>query len=241
MRRSNIDISFFVIIALLAYSSLRSGLGSPTDWIADKLMLLPAIVIGLSCHEFAHAFVAYKMGDNTPKLQGRVTLNPLAHIDWVGLAALFFCGFGWGVPVEINPNNFRKPRSAELMVAAAGVIMNLLLAVLFTILLKVLFVTIGTNFFFGSNVGYGILEIFIYIIQINLVLMIFNLIPCPPLDGFNVLAQIMGFGQTETYWRIYQYGNWLLVLLIVTGITGKIISPCISAFMKIAFAFLGLS
>ena len=241
MRRSNIDISFFIIIAILAYSSIRSGLGSPTDWIVDKLLLLPAIVIGLSCHEFAHAFVAYKMGDNTPKLQGRVTLNPLAHIDWIGLAALFFCGFGWGVPVEINPYNFRNPRRAELLVASAGVIMNLLLAVVFTIILKALFVVIGTGFFFGSNVGYGVLEVFIYIIQINLVLMIFNIIPCPPLDGFNVLAQILNFGQTEMYWRIYQYGNWLLVLLIVTGVTGRIISPCVSFFMKIAFAFLGLA
>ena len=168
-------------------------------------------------------------------------MNPLAHIDWIGLAALFFCGFGWGVPVEINPNNFRNPRKAELLVACAGVIMNLLLAILFTVILKILFVTVGTNFFFGSNVGYGVLEVIIYIIQINLVLMIFNIIPCPPLDGFNVLAQILNFGQTQTYWRIYQYGNWLLVLLIVTGITGMIISPCVSAFMKIAFAFLGLS
>ena len=97
MRRSNIDISFIVIIVILAMSSLRSGgFSNPTEWLMDKILLLPGIVIGLSFHEFGHAAVAYKLGDNTPKLQGRVTLNPMAHIDWMGLAALFFCGFGWG-------------------------------------------------------------------------------------------------------------------------------------------------
>jgi len=96
LRKNNFDITFIVIIVILAMSSLRTGISNPTEWLVDKMLLLPGIIIGLSFHEFGHAVVAYKLGDNTPKLQGRVTLNPMAHIDWMGLAALFFCGFGWG-------------------------------------------------------------------------------------------------------------------------------------------------
>lgn len=241
MRRSNIDITFIVIIVILAMSSLRSGgFDDPKAWLMDKLLLLPGIVIGLSFHEFAHAIVAYKLGDDTPKLQGRVTLNPMAHIDWMGLAALFFCGFGWGQPVQINPYHFKHRRRDELMVSLAGVVMNLLVAALFTVIAKIIFMTAGAAWISDTTLGMGIWEIVLYAIQINVVLMIFNLIPCPPLDGFNILAQIIGFGNTETYWRIYRYGSWILVLIIIFGITGMVISPCVYFFMNLAWMFIML-
>ena len=239
MKRSNIDITFIVIIVILAMSSLRSGgFSNPTEWLMDKLLLLPGIVIGLSFHEFGHAVVAYKLGDNTPKLQGRVTLNPMAHIDWMGLAALFFCGFGWGQPVQINPFNFKHRRRDELLVALAGVVMNLLLAVVFTIIAKIFIVAAGNTAFINSTLATGIWQIILYALQINLVLMIFNLIPCPPLDGFNIIANIVGFGGSETYWRIYRYGSWILVLIIITGVTGMVISPCVQFLMNIAWHFI---
>ncbi|MCQ2545040.1 MAG: site-2 protease family protein [Clostridia bacterium] len=237
MRRNNIDISFIVIIIILAGSSLRNGAFSdPRAWLLDKLLLIPAIIIGLSMHEFAHGLVAYKLGDNTPKLQGRVTINPLAHIDWLGLAALFFCGFGWGQPVQINPYNFKNRRRDELFVALAGVVMNLIMAALFTLVAKVFIMAAGPEFIVNTTIGDGIWTMLIYIVQINLVLMIFNLIPCPPLDGFNILANIVGFGQTETYWKIYQYGNWILVAIIIFGVTGMVISPCVNFFMNLFWA-----
>ncbi len=227
MRRGNIDISFIIIILLLAGSSFRDGLTTdPQGWILDKILIVPGIIIGLTFHEFAHAFAADRLGDNTPRLQGRVTLNPMAHIDWMGLAALFFVGFGWGQPVQINPYNFRNRRRDEFLVSIAGVVMNLLLAVVFTVIIKILIVAgagVSTAGFAGSL--WTCLQ---NIVVINLVLMIFNLIPVPPLDGFNIIAQIFNFGQKEVYWKIYQYGNWLLVILIVTGITGLIISPCVN-------------
>ena len=236
MRRNNIDITFIVIIVILAMSSLRNGgFSNPQAWILDKLLILPGIVIGLSLHEFGHAVVAYKLGDDTPKLQGRVTINPFAHIDWIGLAALFFCGFGWGQPVQINPYNFKNRRRDELLVALAGVVMNLLLAALFTVVAKVYVMAVGVDWVSGNTIGMGIWEILIYIIQINMVLMIFNLIPCPPLDGFNIIANIFGFAGTQTYWNIYRYGNWILVLIIVFGVTGIIISPCIQFLMNIVW------
>ena len=238
MRRSNIDISFIVIIVILAMSSLRSGgFSNPTEWLMDKILLLPGIVIGLSFHEFGHAAVAYKLGDNTPKLQGRVTLNPMAHIDWMGLAALFFCGFGWGQPVQINPFNFKHRRRDELFVALAGVVMNLLLAAVFVVIAKIV-VMAGSNWIMNTTLGMGVWQIILYAIQINLVLMLFNLIPCPPLDGFNIIANIVGFAGSETYWRIYRYGSWILVLIIITGITGMVISPCVQFLMNIAWQFI---
>ena len=227
MRRGNIDISFIIIIILLAGSSFREGLTSdPQGWILSKILIVPGIIIGLTFHEFAHAFVADRLGDDTPRLQGRVTLNPMAHIDWMGLAALFFVGFGWGQPVQINPYNFKNRRRDEFLVSIAGVVMNLLLAVVFTFVVKILLVA-GLSWSTGGF-GDSLWECLLYIIQINLVLMIFNLIPVPPLDGFNIIAQIFNFGQKEIYWKLYQYGNWLLVILIITGITGMIISPCVN-------------
>ena len=238
MRRSNIDISFIVIIVILAMSSLRSGgFSDPMSWVMDRILLLPGIIIGLSFHEFGHAVVAYKLGDNTPKLQGRVTLNPLAHIDWMGLAALIFCGFGWGQPVQINPFNFKHRRRDELFVSLAGVVMNLLLAAVFVVITKILVMACGA-WLTNTTLGIGVWQIFLYAIQINLVLMIFNLIPCPPLDGFNIIAQIFGFGGTETYWNIYRYGSWILVLIIIFGVAGMIISPCVQFLMNIAYQFI---
>ena len=234
MKRSNIDISFIVIIVILAASSLRSGAFSdPMEWVMDKILLVPAIIIGLSMHEFAHAAVAYKLGDNTPKFQGRVTINPMAHIDWLGLAALFFCGFGWGQPVQINPFNFKHRRRDELLVALAGVVINLIIAIVFTAVAKVILVAMGSDWVSYNTLGQGVWTIILYIVQINLVLMIFNLIPCPPLDGFNIIANIFGFAQSETYWTIYRYGNWILVAIIIFGITNLVISPCVYFFMNL--------
>ena len=236
MRKGNIDITFIIIIVLLAGSSLRSGMADPKQWLMEKLLLLPGIIIGLSLHEFGHAVVAYKLGDNTPKLQGRVTINPMAHIDWMGLAALFFCGFGWGQPVQINPYNFKHRRRDELFVSLAGVVMNLLVAALFIVIAKVF--VIATGGALNTTLAEGFWWIIYYAIQINFVLMIFNLIPCPPLDGFNIIAQIAGFGNTETYWRIYNYGSWFLIIIIVFGVAGMILTPCVSFLMNIVWGIL---
>ena len=227
-----------ILIIILAFSSFRSGaFSSPMEWLMNKLMFLPAIIIGLSLHEYAHAKVAYKLGDPTPKMQGRVTINPLAHIDPVGLAALLFVGFGWGVPVQINPSNFRHRRRDELMVALAGVTMNLIIAIVFAIIAKVLYMTAGAVFL-SSGVGSILWLMIMYVIQINLVLMIFNLIPCPPLDGFSIISEIFNIKHTEFYWTLYRYGNWILIALIIFGITGMIISPCVQFFMSVLNNFI---
>ena len=149
--RRNWDLSMMVLIIILAFSSFRNGaFSSPMEWLMNKLMFLPAIIIGLSLHEYAHAKVAYKLGDPTPKMQGRVSINPLAHIDWVGFASLIFVGFGWGRPVEINPANFKNRRRDELLVSLAGVVMNLIIAVIFAFVAKILLAVLGYSFLSGT-------------------------------------------------------------------------------------------
>ncbi len=236
--RRNFDITFLILIVILAFSSFRGGAFSdPMSWIMNELMMLPGIIIGLAFHEFAHAKVAYKLGDITPKMQGRVTVNPLSHIDPIGLAALIFAGFGWGVPVQINPANFKNRRRDELLVSVAGVAMNLLIAVVFAIIAKILYMTAGPVFLSG-NFGSVLWMMVIYVIQINLVLMIFNLIPCPPLDGFSIISEIFNIKHTELYWTVYRYGDWILIALIIFGITGRIISPCVSYMMELFSSFI---
>ena len=226
--RRNWDLSMMVLIIILAFSSFRSGaFSSPMEWLMNKLMFLPAIIIGLSLHEYAHAKVSYKLGDPTPKMQERVSINPLAHIDWVGFASLIFVGFGWGRPVEINPANFKNRRRDELLVSLAGVVMNLIIAVIFAFVAKILLAVLGYSFLSGTF-GNILWTMVIDIVIINLALMIFNLIPCPPLDGFSVITEIFNLKTTELYWRLYQYGNWILIALIIFGVTSKILSPCLN-------------
>lgn len=240
MRRRNSTIILLVFLALLLVSNFRSGnFSNPLEWFLNLLITIPGIIVALSFHEYAHAIVAYKLGDNTPKFQGRVTINPMAHIDWFGFIALCFCGFGWGKPVEINPYNFRKRRSGELMVALAGVVMNLILAFVFAGILKIIVSTIGPATE-ATGFNYYLQLMIFYTVQINLVLMIFNLIPIPPLDGFDVVIEIFNLHNTNFYRNAYAYGQWLLLLLLLFGFVGKILSPAVSAIMNGIFAIFGM-
>lgn len=223
-----------VFVLLLASEVLLNNpYGSVMDWLMAKILILPGIIIGLSLHEFAHAKVAAMCGDDTPKFQGRVTINPLAHIDPFGFIALFFIGFGWGKAVEINPRNFRNPRRDELLVSLAGVTMNFLLAVAFMGVIKL--VLIFNMTFFFSSLGYIILQVLQYVVQINLILMVFNLIPVPPLDGFNVAAEVFNFRYKPIYYQLYDKGFFILMILIIFNITDLILSPVINALYSLLF------
>ena len=132
-----------------------------------------------------------------------------------GFRIPYFVGFGWGRPVEINPANFRKRRRDELLVSLAGVVMNLIIAVIFAFVAKILLAVLGYSFLSGTF-GNILWTMVIDIVIINLALMIFNLIPCPPLDGFSVITEIFNLKTTELYWRLgIQYGNWILIALMI--------------------------
>lgn len=228
-----------MMLAALAYFAFRSGnFSSPVDWLMGELYVLPAIIIGLSFHEFGHAVVAYKLGDNTPKLQGRVTVNPLAHVDPIGLICLIFAGFGWGRPVEINPANFKHRRSYDLLVAVAGAVMNLLLAIIFAFVLKFYLQALGYSGL--SDFQIAIELIIYYVIYINLVLMVFNLLPIPPLDGFNIIVDIFNLRNTAFYRFVYDKGIFIILILVLFNFTGYILRPCINFFLGILGDMIGI-
>ncbi len=196
-----------------------------------KILTLPGILVGLCFHEFAHAWMSSRLGDPTPERQGRLTINPLAHIDWLGFLALLLCGFGWGKPVEIDPYYYKNRRRDELLVSVAGVIMNLLIAILFS------FPTRWVGNMMMQNGSSNMLEIAYYIlyftVMINLVLMIFNLIPIPPLDGWGILTEIVDLRKYSWYPFVYQNGGYILIALIIFNVTDIVITPCVSFFMNI--------
>ena len=146
------------------------------------LYTLPALVLSLSIHEYAHAWVAYKLGDISQKIRGRLTLNPLAHIDPIGFIAIVLVGVGWGKPVTVDDRNFKDSRKGMMLTSLAGPASNLLLAILVTIILKLLMVFGVMNTIINSNTGNIILNMLLYVIQFNIVFGIFNLIPLPPLE-----------------------------------------------------------
>lgn len=186
--------------------------------LTEILLLLPAILIGLTFHEFAHGWVADRLGDHTARHQGRLTLNPLAHIDPMGFLMLILFKFGWAKPVPVNPYNMRgDPSRNMLVVALAGPVANIIVAIVTAVL-------IGLGL--ANFIPYG--EYLLYLtLQINVVLAVFNLIPVPPLDGSKILAGLLP-GQSHFIYQMETYGTIILLLLLFTGVLGKILWPMVS-------------
>ncbi len=228
LRRYLNPVMIVILVLLLANSILDGRYSNPAEWLMNMAYMLPGIVIGLSFHEFAHAAVAYKLGDMIPKLQGRVTIDPRAHIDSLGLIAILLVGFGWGRPVQIDEMHFRNRRKSELLVDVAGVAMNFLIALLFTVILGIMFATGHVSGSYSYSFSDSVFtSIVVSAIQINLVLMVFNLLPVPPLDGFNIIVNLFNLRNTAFYEMVYNKGMFILILLIVCGVTGMIISPIV--------------
>ena len=201
-----------------------------TQTIITKLLMLPGIILGLSLHEFAHAWMSDRLGDPTPRRQGRLTINPIAHIDPLGFVALLLVGFGWGKPVMIDPSYYKNRRRDEFLVAIAGVTMNLILAVILSFPAKALM-----NMYYSSESALieNIFYIVYYAVSINVCLMVFNLIPCPPLDGWNIVTQIFRLDRYRWWYKVYQYGQWILLILIFANVTDMILMPCVTAVMRL--------
>lgn len=216
------DPIFWVFIAILIVERLLS-VDSLGTWLYTKLLLIPGIVIGVSLHEAGHAYASHFLGDPTPKSQGRLSISPAAHIDPLGLIFIFVAGFGWGRPVEINPYFYKHKRRDEFIVSIAGVVNNLIIAIIFGIAIRIMTkngITDGVVF-----------DILLYTVYINLVLMIFNLIPCPPLDGWGIITQIFDLRKKSWWYPVYQKGTLILMALIIFNITSVVITPAVGTLL----------
>ncbi len=185
--------------------------------IVDVISVIIVVFITLPIHEFAHGFVAYKLGDPTPRWQGRLTLNPMAHIDWMGAAAMLLLGIGWAKPVQVNSNYFKKPKRDMAITALAGPTANLIVAFLSLLIANAL-----RTFLPGIRAVFFICDIFGGIAGVNIFLAVFNLIPIPPLDGSRLLA---AFLPDRQYYALMRYERYLFIAVIVLMATNVLSRP----------------
>jgi len=194
---------------------------------------LPGIIIAMVIHEWAHARVAYALGDYTPKLDGRLTLNPAAHVDLVGLLMLFVVHFGWAKPVRINPNNFTNPRRDDILVSLAGPMSNLITAFL-TLIVWVMLLR------FGITMSEGAATVLQMIMIININFAIFNMLPIPPLDGSQILRNLLPYELAYKFAQLERYSFLILIIFLMTPILGYVFVPLQRLILGIFQAVVGI-
>lgn len=194
-------------------------MNSINSMILDKILMIPAMLIAFTFHEYAHALIADRLGDKTPRFQGRLTLNPITHIDPMGFLAVLLFGFGWAKPVQTNPSAYKNYHKDDLKVSLAGPAANFLVA-----LVGALILGLYLRFGYGAlpdalgRVLYFMLQ---YIVIVNVSIGLFNLLPVPPLDGFSLLRDLSPKTFYKYQEKFYQYQILILLLLVYAG--GKII------------------
>lgn len=207
-----------------------------TQALLYKVLIIPGILLGFTLHEYAHAWVADRLGDKTPKFQGRLTFNPIAHIDPIGFLMILFVGIGWAKPVQTNPSAFKNYYKDDLKVSIAGIIGNLIVAFIFSIILGVMF-----KFNIQSNkLSYIIVQICEGAIYINCLLAVFNLLPLPGLDGFYVLRDLFPRFFYKISDNLYKFQMVILLIFIFpifggTSLASFIIYPPTNALVNLFY------
>ena len=235
-------LGLMVIRTIYQYATVEGAL-------LALVLTIPGVLIAITFHEFAHAFAADKLGDDTPRREGRLSLNPFDHLDPIGSLLLLVAGFGWGKPVHVNPRNYSRKISMEKG-SLAGPLMNFLLAIIFTIITCITLKTTNSSIvFIGNQMGLIVtnqtikivLQILISIITINLGLGLFNLIPLPPLDGSKI---IMPLKAKQFFINNEQIFYIIFVVIWITGLAGVIISPILdvvgTGLLKLGLSAFGL-
>ncbi|WP_235901461.1 site-2 protease family protein [Pseudoramibacter porci] len=194
-----------------------------SNYFLSLLLSLPGILIAITFHEAAHGYAAEAMGDDTPRLSGRLSLNPFRHIDWIGFLAMIFLHFGWAKPVPINPNNFSDRKKGMIRVALSGCLTNLLLGF---IGYAVYLICLPLN-----NLVLSIVLQSIY--EYNVVFAVFNLIPIPPLDGYHILYEFLPYRGKVRMEAMARYGFIILLILMFAGVFGWIITPLSSGIIRL--------
>ncbi len=190
-------------------------MSDPLEFLKLLGCVLPVMLLSLTLHEWGHAYAAHLCGDNTARNLGRMTLNPIRHIDPIGFLAILFVGFGWAKPVPVNPRNYRNYRQGEAIVSLAGVTMNLLLAIVFC----AVYVPLCRMYLFGSYSWLQnglLLRIVEYGISLNIVLMLFNLLPLYPLDGYHIFELLFARHlPMNVFLFLRRYGQYILIAILI--------------------------
>ncbi|MBN1162155.1 site-2 protease family protein [Patescibacteria group bacterium] len=188
------------------------------------VLTLSALIVSISIHEFAHAYVADKLGDPTPRYLGRVTLNPKAHLDPIGTLMLVFAGIGWGRPVPFNPINLANPKRDSALIALAGPMSNFILAGVLSVIFRLM----------GGWSSIGFVSAFVFYTALyNIMLGIFNILPFHPLDGFKIVNGLLPHNLSIQWQQMQPYGMYILLFLVITRYIGYIIEPFLSFFMRL--------
>lgn len=179
------------------------------DWI-DVLLSLPAVFLAISFHEFAHALTAYWLGDPTPQNQGRLTLYPLVHVDWLGLIMFALFRFGWARPVQVNPTNFKNRKWGSIVVSFSGPLANMLLSIAALIILAVVELLV----FPYKDIVQAIID---RAVLLNIIFAILNLIPIPPFDGYHIIKGLFYRRNVKFFWAYEYYGMFILFAFVMLG------------------------
>ena len=228
---------YLIIAIIVIFNNVNMG----TAGLLSLLLTIPGVIIAISLHEFAHAWMAVRLGDDTPLRQGRLSIDPLRHLDPIGIMMLMFCGIGWGRPVQIDSSNFNQKyrRNGEALVSLAGPVMNFILAFVFT-LIDGLILKFAVASFLSTTLGRVILTMIQSAIIMNIGLGVFNLIPLPPLDGSKIFIRFMPYNVRN--W-IYDHEMWFymaFLVLWITNLSSIIITPIMTWIYQLIINAVGL-
>lgn len=204
-----------------------------TQFLVEKSLLVLPILLAVTFHEIAHGLIAYKLGDSTAKDAGRLTLNPISHLDLFGSLVFIITGIiGWAKPVPIDPRNLKNPREDMIWISLAGPASNIVIAVLMAVVYRIV-IHLSINNFFDLSILFPVEKMLFYSVVLNIGLAVFNILPIPPLDGSKILMGLLPLKQAIAYSRIEPYGIFILLIFILSNAVDLVIKPVIYALSKL--------